>query len=310
MTLYFVVHCLTSHCPQEPSGRTSQCRSTRVGYILAVLLSPLVVSQVVLGQKIETVQPDRHRIVRLETALNHLTVIEVREPVTMVAAGSQSFKIERRENKVFVQPLEENVSTNLFVWTSGARYNYELVPAGQISDMHFAVDQDQPFTAESDPAKSDRPSLDPGEVARTTLLESKPVRTSEIKFPRDRVSVVLKDVLRTPDCLFIRYTIQNYGRGIYRPEGPQIAALVAPRMRRSLFALSNTQLEFKEIPHNQGKVRIEPIHSQMRSTMVRPGEEAVGVIGIKVVEGFREPNVLQFSFPADLKGRVTAILVL
>ena len=136
------------------------------------------------------------------------------------------------------------------------------------------------------------------------------MRSSEIKFPKDRVSVVLKDVLRTPDCLFIRYTIRNHGRGIYRPETPQIAALIAPRMRRSLFALSNTQLEFKEIQHSQGKVRIEPVHSQIQSKIVRPGEEAVGIIGIKVMEGFREPNVIQFSFPADLKGRVTAILVL
>jgi hypothetical protein len=311
MTRYVVARCLRSHCPQERSHRISECRSIWVSYTLAFLLLPLVVPQALLSQKIETLKPDRQRIVRLETALNHLTVIEVSEPVVMVAAGSQSFKIERRENKVFVQPLEENVSTNLFVWTSGARYNYELVPAGQISDMHFAVDQNPPFTPESDPAKSDRLGLDPGELARTTLLESKPVRTG-IKFPKDRVSVVLKDVLRTPDCLFIRYTIQNHGHGIYRPDTPQIAALFAPRMRKSLFALSNTQLESKEIEHTQGNrgVRIEPVHSQIQSKMVRPGEEAVGVIGIKVVERFREPNVLQFSFPADLKGRVTAILVL
>ena len=157
MTLYLVVRSLISHCLQGHPGSTSAFRSTWVGYIFAVLLSPLVVPPMLLGQKIETLKPDRHRIVRLETALNHLTVIEVSEPVVMVAAGSQSFKIERRENKVFVQPLEENVSTNLFVWTSGTRYNYELVPAGQISDMHFAVDQDPPFAAESDPAKSDRP---------------------------------------------------------------------------------------------------------------------------------------------------------
>jgi len=138
------------------------------------------------------------------------------------------------------------------------------------------------------------------------------VRTSAVKFPKDRVSVVLKDVLQTPDCLFIRYTIQNHGRGIYRPETPYITALAAPRLRRSLFALSNTQLEFKEIEHNQGNkgIRIEPVHSQIQSKIVRPGEEAVGVTGIKVGEGFREPSVLQFSFPADLKGRVTAILVL
>jgi type IV secretory pathway VirB9-like protein len=53
--------------------------------------------------------------------MNHLTVIELAEPVTLAAAGSPSFKIERRENKVFIQPLEEAASTNLFVWTTSER---------------------------------------------------------------------------------------------------------------------------------------------------------------------------------------------
>jgi single-strand DNA-binding protein len=40
------------------------------------------------AQKIEIQKPDRNQIVRVQTALNHLTVIEVGETVTTVAAGS------------------------------------------------------------------------------------------------------------------------------------------------------------------------------------------------------------------------------
>ena len=43
------------------------------------------------GQKIETAAPDANRIVHLVTALHHLTVIEVGEPVAMAAAGSNAF---------------------------------------------------------------------------------------------------------------------------------------------------------------------------------------------------------------------------
>src|SRR5437773_5603875 len=98
------------------------------------------------AQRIETGQPNSGKIIHVETALNHLTVIEVAEPVTMVATGSSSFKVERRDNKVFVQPLEEGQSTNLFIWTPTTRYAYELEPAGAISSMHFAVDH-SPATA-------------------------------------------------------------------------------------------------------------------------------------------------------------------
>src|SRR5206468_7565685 len=92
-------------------------------------------------QRIETQYPDRAKVTRVETAMNHLTVIELAEPVTLAAAGSPSFKIERRDNKVFIQPLEEGVSTNLFIWTGSGRWNYELVPAVSVETMHFAVDQ-------------------------------------------------------------------------------------------------------------------------------------------------------------------------
>ena len=67
------------------------------------------------SQRIEAQFPDRSRITRVETAMNHLTVIELAEPVTLAAAGSPVFKVERRDNMVFIQPLEEGSSTNLFV---------------------------------------------------------------------------------------------------------------------------------------------------------------------------------------------------
>src|SRR5215831_19959799 len=92
-------------------------------------------------QRIETQLPDRAKVIRIETAMNHLTIIELAEPVTLAAAGSPLFKIERRDNKVFIQPLEEGSSTNLFVWTASGRWSYELVPAASPATMHFAIDQ-------------------------------------------------------------------------------------------------------------------------------------------------------------------------
>ena len=50
------------------------------------------------AQRIGTETSDRTHIVHLKTALNHLTVIEVGEPVVEVAAGSPTFKVEWRDN--------------------------------------------------------------------------------------------------------------------------------------------------------------------------------------------------------------------
>src|SRR3989454_8563073 len=112
-------------------GETMQTIATVLIFLLALPI-----------QRIETQYPDRAKVTRVETAMNHLTVIELAEPVTLAAAGSPSFKIERRDNKVFIQPLEEGASTNLFVWTGSRRWNYELVPATSVETMHFAIDQE------------------------------------------------------------------------------------------------------------------------------------------------------------------------
>src|SRR5215469_11648365 len=110
----------------------------RILMILIVLTAVLVPA---VAQEFGMENSDRTRIVHLKTALNHLTVIEVAEPVIEVAAGSPSFKVEWRDDKVFVQPTEADAATNLFIWTATQRLNYELEPAGSVETMDFAVDQ-------------------------------------------------------------------------------------------------------------------------------------------------------------------------
>jgi hypothetical protein len=62
---------------------------------------------------------NQSQVRHVETSLNHLTVIEFGEPVTTLAiADTDSFQVERHDDKVFVKPLREGVSTNLFVWTT------------------------------------------------------------------------------------------------------------------------------------------------------------------------------------------------
>src|ERR1017187_5525764 len=99
------------------------------------------------AQKIETATPSRDRVVPIHTALDHLTVIEVGEPVITVATGSAAFKVEWRDNKVFIEPTEPGVSTNLFIWTASSRLNYELESAGEIEKMDFAIDYPRPTPA-------------------------------------------------------------------------------------------------------------------------------------------------------------------
>src|SRR5215472_18251507 len=80
------------------------------------------------------------QIRHIETSLNHLTVLEFGESVTTLAiADPDSFQVERHDDKVFVKPLREGVSTNLFVWTASRELSYELDPTGQLAQMDVLV---------------------------------------------------------------------------------------------------------------------------------------------------------------------------
>jgi hypothetical protein len=265
----------------------------------------------VLAQKIEISPANSDRIVRVETALNHLTVIEVPETITTVAAGSPAFKIERRENKVFIQPLEEGESTNLFIWTAARRYSYELAPAGNVSAMHFAIDHRESASSigEHSPAELKTES---NESASDALLRSIPVRWQGSRPDENRVAVEFRDVLKLTDRWLIRYAVVNRSAESYPLRKPQIALMNSPASKFSLLPLSGAQLGPREASHvrSDDLQRLESIQAKTEADFVAPGREAIGVVGIAPLVENPTPSVLQFEFPADQRGRVLGMLVL
>jgi hypothetical protein len=263
------------------------------------------------GQKVEVQKPDRGQILHVQTALNHLTVLELTELVSAVAVGSPVFKVEWRENKVFIQPTESSVATNLFVWTASERFNYELDPAGSVPQMDFAIDQifaDPPTAAMSvnRSAKPGDPS--PAEV----LIEVKPVRLYGSIPEKNRVAVYLTDLLEHDGQVFIRYTIRNQSPKAYVPGAPQVVALNAPKYRESLYALSNSQLSPDAAARIKcsGETRIEVAKGELRSARIEPGQETTGIVAIKLPPTQSKPTVLQFVFLGSPMGPINATLVL
>jgi hypothetical protein len=280
--------------------------------ITIVTLAALV--QPAWAQRIEVQKPDPNGIVRVQTALNHLTVIEVREPVITVAAGSPAFKIEWRENKVFVQPTEADVATNLFIWTASGRMSYELEPAGAVEQMDFAIDQPAPPPAPVLPTAVKPPS--PRTTAVTdpeVLLDSKPIRTDGLKMPKDRVVVILKDTFHGDgNELFIRYAVRNGAREAYTLRTPQVVAINVSHFSQALDRLSNSQLT--ESTASRIKVSserpVEVVSGNLRSARVDPGQETVGLVGVKLPAMKNGPTVLRLMFPKDAKWQPTATMVL
>lgn len=279
-----------------------------------IWLSFLVVTAVAgptHGQKVEVQKPDRGQILHVQTALNHLTVLEMSEPVSTVAVGSPMFKVEWRENKVFIQPTEPSVATNLFVWTASGRFNYELDPAGSVPQMDFAIDQ-----SVADPPKINTSANRAGEPATPSpaevLIEAKPVRLYGSIAEKNRVAVYLTDLLEHDGQIFIRFTIRNQTQKAYVPGTPQVMALNAPRYRESLYTLSNFQLSSDDAARLKfnGETAVEVAKDEIRSPRIEPGQETTGIVAIKLPLMHAKPTVLRLTFLGSPKGQINATLVL
>ncbi len=277
------------------------------------LLVSLAAALAAYGQKIEIQKLDRTRITRVETAMNHLTVIEVGEPVEQVAAGSASYKVEWRGNKVFVQPLEPDAQTNLFIWTrSGARLNYELAPAGAVERMHFAIDQEPVVPAAAAPLRPDPPaavekSAIPGEM----LYKSVPVQFAGAPSSKPRVAIEVRDFYEKDGKVYLRYAIRNNSQSAYEPGDPTVYRLQAARAPVSLVALRRTQLgdKFASNVAAKSKQELKVVHSEIEAEVVKPGGETVGFLAFERPQS-AGVTVLRLMFAPGGNQEVTAVLVL
>lgn len=268
--------------------------------LMVVLAAPL------LGQKIETGTGDGTQVMHLKTALNHLTVIELREPVVQVATGSQSFKVEWRENKVFVQPTDADAATNLFIWTASRRLNYELEPAGTVSAMDFAVDQPPVQMEKPKPANTPQPQPSPVDM----LLAGKPIRLEAAKPGKRPVEVVFHDLYEKNGRVLIRYSVQNHGNHNYDVTTPQVYELIGVRYPQSLYGLVDSQLGDRESARLtvRQQTSVSVLEGRVRSSHLAPGQETVGVVALRLPPT-TEPTVLRFDFANNDQDPVTAVLV-
>jgi hypothetical protein len=262
------------------------------------------------GQKVEVQKPDQGKILHVQTALNHLTVIEMSEAVSTVAVGSPAFKVEWRDHRVFVEPTEPDVATNLFVWTASGRFNYELDPAGVVPQMDFAIDQ-----APNPPkisASVNHPDQPPAPSPVDTTLVPKPVRLVGRIPEKNRIAVSVTDFSECEGHVIIRYSIRNGTNEAYIPATPQVMELKAPRYRDSLSTLKSSQLGLDETPllKSSGEVPITPANSEIHLSEIEPGQDTMGTLAIKLPADRAEPTVIRLAFPSSPEGPVSATLVI
>lgn len=257
------------------------------------------------------------QIRHIETSLNHLTVLEFGESVTTLAiADPDSFEIERHDDKVFVKPLREGVSTNLFVWTASRELSYELDPAGQLAAMDVLVRTDPPPNAHSSAQATAEPSdAEIRKIASLVLTQAmmgvEDIAHDADKRSADRVQVTLDQVYRAKDRMYIRYSVVNQSQAPFRVTTPDVTTALPTEQPVSLLSLKNHQITsrtFAAFRVKQGS-NLPVVQAESVTRDLAPGEKTTGVISIDSSTA-TAPEIYQLSFGADQNGSLKVEVVL
>ena len=257
------------------------------------------------------------QIRHVETSLNHLTVLEFGEPVTTLAIGDpDSFQVERHEDKVFLKPLQQGVSTNLFVWTASRELSYELDPAGQLAAMDVLVRAEpEPGPHANARASAELTDAEIRKIASLVLAQTmmgvEDIAHDADKRPADRVQVTLDQVFRAKDRMYIRYSVVNQTNAPFRVTPPDVSAPLPTEQPVSLLSLKDHQITsrtFAAFKVKQGS-NLPVVQAESVTRDLAPGEKTTGVISISTSPA-TEPQIYQLSFGADQSGslKVEAVL--
>jgi hypothetical protein len=260
---------------------------------------------------------NQSQVRHVETSLNHLTVIEFGEPVTTLAiADTDSFQVERHDDKVFVKPLREGVSTNLFVWTASRQLSYELDPAGQLAAMDVLIRTDPSVgphantNAAAEPTDAEIHKI-ASLVLAQTMMGVEDIANDSRKLAPDRVQIDLEQVYRSKDQLYIRYSITNQTKAPFRLTTPDVSAPLPTERPISLLGLRNHQLSpqtFGAFKAKQG-ASLAVVQAESATRDLAPGQKTTGVISIGSSQD-NPPQIYQLNFGTNLDRPLTVEAVL
>ncbi len=243
------------------------------------------------------------QICHVQTSLNHLTVLQFGEPVTTLAvADPDSFKVERHDDKIFVMPLREKVSTNLFVWTASRQLSYELDPAGQLATMDVLIRNEPPADTHMAAHASTEPTDAEIHKIASLVLSQAMMGVQDIahdpgKHTVGQVQVDIEQVYRSKDQLYIRYSISNQSNAPFRLTTPDVSAPLPTQLPISLLGLRNHQLSaqtfgfFKTKPGSTLTV----VQADSLGHDLPPGQKTTGVVSIECSQG-NPPQIYQLNF--------------
>jgi conjugative transfer protein CagX len=265
--------------------------------LLGLILIYLVCVLPTLAQERSTTS---EAVTHVSTALNHLSVLEFHEPVTMAAAGSSDFQIERQEDKVFIRPTKAGASTDLFVWTATRRFAYELETTPEVKNMNVSIDNPLPAVPASQAVSTQVDEFADMMLTRA-FLGSVEITPANPHAAKSQICVRVQQVFRTRTSIYIHYTIENNSKRPYHVLAPDAFELQGSHSNLSLPGFAHKQLDPRLLEDltDVHLVSLPVAHAESRVEDLGPGESTEGVVAIR--QDVSSPTVVQLMFDGQVK---------
>jgi hypothetical protein len=282
--------------------------------VLSILGGSMAFAQNIVHQPLNP-----NGVTPVHTSLDHISILALPERITRVAAGSDAMQIEWHDNSVFIKPLKAGQSTNLMVWTEHQFSTYELEAPGDVHNMSFVIDETaspagqssgHPVAAAANPSPQEVQRMTDS-VIGSTLLQVTPVLTRGVRPAKDYVTVLIKEVVRDKNSLYVRFAVSNTGSHPYRIVSPNVVTINPTKNTELLAGLKNLQIpeqatyQFQSIETSQVAVR----GTSLPQKDVPPGATVEGVLALEPAD-VQKAGVYEFIFGNDGTHRIQATAVL
>jgi hypothetical protein len=294
---------------------------TRILLSTAILLTLIGAS--VAENHISTEVIQASKVERIATSMNHVTIIQLPEPVVSISVGSNQVRVEYHDNRVLIEPKKPNISTNLFVWTANSHTVYEILPAGDATDMSYVVEKvfpEPPPLIEPLPEQVEQQA---DAMYANALDHFRPIKNEKLRHGirfwyrhsgedqcSDCVRMHVTRVTEDAGSYYAYVVAENKSTHPYRLSEASVTAL-RPAFSEDLPARYLNQQISVDAMREIGTFSPEPLRTH-GSTLhaprdLKPGERAEWVVGFS--KPVRTPAIYQLAAPDDERHPVTATVV-
>ena len=180
-------------------------------------IRPLFGSIVFLAAVLLPVGHAQTHIEVIATALHHVSVVQVPEPVENVALGSTQVHVEWHANNILIEPQRAGVDTNMVVFTHRTTYLYEIAAASEPGAMSWLVKERAPAPPPPPPVPSpDEVQREHDRLFASLLLNARSVDTSTINPKKHSVAIRVAQVSEDAHNYYVRLSATNTTTHTYR----------------------------------------------------------------------------------------------